>query len=328
MTDSAPILRLRVLSGAHAGADTGLCVGISQIGSAPTADIFLSDWDGHALDIHVPAEGAPCLKSANPMEPHSPDVAISLGEPTMQGGIVFVIGALEDWPSDEILWRRWLQPVATPVVSSALPLKAPMVAVPAKWPIYAAVAATSLLCILGVLMSGRVAAGHPGVEIQWAGLRARIESLPDSKLTVEMTSPGIVKVSGWIRMSEGRERLSRILAAYGAVKVVQSFMVTQEVMQVLAQSAGETIYVKAVAIDVFEVTGQVSDLPKVRSRLHQALTDIGLREDRLRDSLLEKAGAAEALSDAAFMDRELRYRQLRDGSRLLQIGSSVSTNLP
>ena len=339
MTATAITWRLRVLSGAHAGAETGLSPGVIRVATDDAADICLTDWVGDSAEIDVTESGALCLRASGVDDSGVGDQAIELGMPFMRGGVVLVIGPTADWPADEVLWRRWLgrdNPPESAPSTRASPAPAAVAGAPmlrptpmiGRWLIYAATAAATLLLAFAVVLSRQATARSPGSELQWAGLRARIEAMPDAQLSAELTGPGGVRVSGWLRSTQDRQRLAKLLSVHGATKVTQSFLVTQEVAQSLAQSAGEAIHVKAIEIDRFEVTGRVRHIEQVRKRLHQAMLDIGLQHSRLQDSLLEDLGAPDAISDAAFADSELRYRQLRDGSRLLQIGSSIETHQP
>jgi hypothetical protein len=320
----------------------GLSDGRVRVSADDAADICLTDWGGGAVEIHIEEGGEMLLSPVCGEEAEGTTRSIEGGMPFMSGGVLLVIGPVADWPTDEVLWRRWLgreaaaepEPTTSTIPSAPLSPEAGVAVVArgsppiGRWLIVAATAATTLLIAFAVVLSRQAAARDPGPDFQWVGLRARLEALPDTRLNVELSAPGVVRISGWLRTTQDRQRVAKLLSGHGVSRVTNNFLVTQEVAQVLAQSAGEAVHVRPLEIDRFEVTGRVKNIEQVRQRLHQALLDIGLPHSRLQDSLLQDIAAAEAISDAAFADAELRYRQLRDGSRLLQIGSSNATHQP
>lgn len=312
--------RLRVLSGTHAGAESDIPPGEYVIGSSSSNDLCISDWEGDSCCIRVPISG-----SSITMLTLTNDASVSMLTPELPfklGCVLLVIRPLNSSYKDEDYWVKWLAEQAKPafIPTTDCAPASTLVIRRRSWLPYGAILTVGLVFIGSMSWGNSYLAPTTKEASLRSSLTKKIETLPQTKLQVDWAGDDMLHVSGWVLSPQERLHLIRIFTNHSNIKVTNRYLVTQDVANTLSQATSESITVTPKRLDLFEATGSVHDLTIARRRLHQVLFDLGLNSSHLLDKMVE-APKDTRLFDAAFTDDDLRYRQLEDGSRVLQIAS-------
>ncbi|MCX2865600.1 hypothetical protein OOZ63_27635 [Paucibacter sp. PLA-PC-4] len=209
MTDST-VLRLRVLSGTHAGASVDLAHGHYSIGADPTADLALADWTFAPLELVIDATGA-YVRWAGPRAGRR---KLTHAAPIAFAGVVICAAPVDSvWPDDtELLdaavpaiatfdWRagcRHLRKSPARLVS-AIAVALAVLGV-AGWLVSSLFASAppppTLLEVRDALQQDLAAAGLPKLLVSVAGSTLVVQGLVDDDSQARAVSQGIERSRG------------------------------------------------------------------------------------------------------------------------------------
>jgi type III secretion protein D len=301
MNDSLPALRLRILTGLHAGAELSLKQGSFAIGSDATCDVVVSDWvcKRSIFTVRKDDTGATILEMDGEESKH----VFKVHEPVQVGDVV-IVGCAPGGattPSDLELLKLLLVPAA--------PVRAQRSSGIGKWVaagmvIGVVVLSASTLHTTRSVAATRVqgAASSPLVQVR---AMLRNGGYPGVKAAVEAES---VVVSGLVRSSQERQALAASLALIKGQNIIHRYAVESEIEAAIVDAVAlPGIKVRHLGHGQFEIDGEIPDEARKRINLQRLKNDLGT----VVTALTFKA-PAEATED----DKEFRSMQSNQGFQI------------
>jgi type III secretion protein D len=241
MTDSLPLIKLRILAGAHAGGEVKLAAGTYSIGPQLESDIVISDWPHLDSTLSLRPDGA------------SLEVAGTGGErqlftmaplaPLAVGALVLVAAlASIEWPADMELLRA-LFDVAQRADDTAQPV-APVVASGVGVGRMTWFALLGAAIVTGVSVAVAAVGAHVPTttdrESGKSGRASAVGALLDRAMfsEVSLVAEGDrLSLRGWVRDAAQADLLKRALA--GDADVRHAYAIVEDVRTLISDRVGD-----------------------------------------------------------------------------------------
>ncbi len=322
MTDSRPLAKLRILAGAHAGAEVKLTPGNYSIGPLLESDIVINDWPHPESVLRVQADGGACLDirdadGAAQSLVMAPFAALAVGVV-----VLVVAAAMTQWPADVELLRAHfgggvIVPDAAQSSASEVVLEpaAPRDGKTSPWPMLLA-AFVVLTVSVSVSVAAALRSGHSlamdaspgearGIDVQ--GLALERSSFPEVDVVAE---EGWLSLRGWVRDAEHAERLR--LALGKRTNVRHAYAVVQDVQSMIADRIADAgVRVVYEGRGAFVVTGRARAWHRARRAADQIQAEMRASVTSIRFEFPEAEEDAVLLQDGR-RTRSIVY--LSDGS--------------
>jgi type III secretion protein D len=308
MIDSAPPLRLRILTGRHAGAEISVGQGEHVIGSAPTCDIVISDWTflRSPFSLSETEDGAYQIS----FEDTALGGSFGIDEPRSIGQIVVAVSKSDDGsrrPSDLELMTKLLAPPVPVAVARRDRSKW----VVAGIIIVAAAAASALTLHDGTHVQAPPHASEtPLVKVRNAVGKLRYPSI---NVTEE---EGVVTVSGLVQRAADKQELARSLATVKGVTIQQRYAVEGEIIQAISDAVAQPgIIVRHIHGGRFEIGGEVTPAMRQKIDLARLKDDLGPLVKSLSFAEPRQASESDAEFEEARMKNGYQFKIAADGSK-------------
>ena len=309
MIDSAHPLRLRILTGTHAGAEISLAQGDYVIGSDAGCDIVISDWTFLRSQFSV----SHVCDAAYVVRFDDSALADPFGidEPRAIGQIVVAVSPGDGGShrlSDLELMKKMLVP-ATPVLEKRRGKS--------RWAVAGiviiAAAAASAFSMQGGVAKTPVASA--ATESPLEKVRGAVGKLRFPGIKVAEDA-GVIVVSGLVQQDADKKDIAIRLAAIKGVTIQQRYAVESEILQAITQAIAQPgIIVRHIHGGRFEIGGEVTaamrqkiDLAKLKEDLGPLVTSLSFVEPR-----------QDADSDAEFEDARMKngyqFKIAADGTK-------------
>ena len=269
MIDSSSHLRLRILTGLHAGAELPLNQGKYAIGSDPECKIIISDWPFEKSEFSIIDSGWGLFSVAFA----DPEVAAPFGinQPRLVGGVaIAVCDGSGETPrlSDLELLSTLLAPVAPPIV------KAPRVN---KWLV--AVTAGTFVVVGAIVLQSPKSVAAPAPHKTEVSAIGQVKDIL-AKLNyreIHTTADGeVVTVEGLLNSQDEQQRLTDQLSMLKNAKIRNRYAVAADIEAAITDAiATKGVSVKHLGGGQFEVLGELSDAAKVKLDLNRLKADLG-----------------------------------------------------
>lgn len=282
MKHSPPLIKLRVLTGAHAGAELKLAPGSYSIGPHIESDIVISDWPGSISTLDLRPDGAsidrmPEEGGAEPPIEMSPLIPVALGV------LVLVVAlASAEWPSDVELLRTFFdRPAQSSLpVAAAEPASALAETDSGRWRWWGLLIGGSAVMGLSFAVAAAVASRQPAPSPQEidAPTRGRsIRSLLDRAWAPEVSmvaEKDHVSLRGWVRDRAQAELLKKTFARDAQVK--HAYAVVQNLQAVIADRLGEAdAQVLYEGHGAFRITGSLRQPERAQRAAGELRAELG-----------------------------------------------------
>jgi type III secretion protein D len=326
---------LRILTGAHAGAQIRLTPGTWRLSRDADADIFLSDWQSDDVTLTVHENGTATVQRAAAESAPGEEALLADWVALTFGEIAICVGADDlEWPSDlKLLAGLWQPPSSS---SSAGPIRS------VTKPHNSAFRTTSLVLACTALVGGTFATGllllgtqpslaaNVPIDIHTAASRVRdaldAAGLKDLSVTTQGRS---VVVRGIVSTAADNATARRVINRAAPGKVVREYDVAQSDIENLKQSLhADGTQVTYLGGGVFRVSGQVSSLKDFHNAIKSISADADSNVKRIETDVQEVPEQAPApgidLSEIVEAGG-LHYVETTDGTKHLYPSSGTVT---
>jgi len=327
--------QLRILTGAHAGAQIRLIPGEYRIGREDGADICVIDWRESPVVFSLDAEGVLRWRQA-PAQDAEPTVTLIPDLiPIPFGDVVLAVGPEDDaWPSDvDLLRMLWIKPEPAAHVKKNAPVaQRRTLATPL-------VAAMLGLGMLGALfVTGAALFGAPREAEATPDPRMLEEQLANALRTAGATGLKITPEGAALVVSGMVSNAAEDVAARGVFdqvvadhsRVVRHYDVAERDCRSIKDAIGIAgVHVLYRGHGVFEISGAVPSLTEFRTALARAKNDLDQNVERIDVSVTEtpssmpEADYSEVISIAG-----VRYVETPDGVKHLYPQGETRKNSP
>ncbi len=286
--------QLRILTGAHAGAQIRLVPGEYRIGPDDAADICVTDWDDHAIVLSLDAGGVLRWHQTPDDKAEATVTLVPDLIPIPFGDVVLATGPEDDsWPSDvDLLRMLWIKPEAPAASAAPGPHKrriaAPLVATLIGAGMVGALLITGVALFVG---APREADATPDPRTLTARIASELHSAGIEGLDVAPRGAAVV-VTGMVRNAAEDVAARAVFArvAPDQSHVLRHYDVAEEDCRSLKQALGiPGVQVSYRGAAAFEVAGSVSSLPAFRAALAHAKTDLDQNVKRIDVAVTEAA---------------------------------------
>ena len=304
--------QLRVLTGAHAGAQLRLSRDSCVLGAGADADIEITDWthapillelrDGEPVRVQVLAGDEP--REGTPLADLAPqrfdDIVLCVGE------------ADAAWPSDIRLLEKMVKEPPPPPAREKHRQH-----LPPRMMVAGGVACVALLlAFAGVIShSGKAAASVPERPLAVRVSRA-IEATGVTGVQALVTGDGGVTVEGMVIDGSSAAKLRTALQPFSAERVGHHYSAATDIAQAISDAlANPGLQVRYDAAGVFRVTGASVHLDGVREKLQRVATDLGPVVSRIDVVAADLPPPSTLPAGAVLSAGTLEYVQTRDGTK-------------
>ncbi len=317
--------QLRILTGAHAGAQIRLAPGEYRVGPEDDADICVTDWHDPAIVLSLDTEGvlrwqqAPGA-GAEPTVTLVPDLI-----PIPFGDVVLAAGPEDDsWPSDvDLLRMLWIKPQAPAAAAQPAPgetkrrIAAPLVGALIGAGMLGAILITGAALFVG---APRDADAMPDPKTLTVGIATALHSAGLAGLEVAPRGAAVM-VTGMVNNAAEDVAARAVFArvAPDQSHVLRHYDIAEEDCRSLKEALGiPAVQVSYRGDGVFEVTGAVPSLSSFQVALAHAKTDLDENVKRIDVKVAETAHSmpqteySEVISIAG-----VRYVETPDGVKHL-----------
>ena len=270
MIDSSPQLRLRILTGLHAGAELRLSQGKYAIGSDSECEIMISDWPFAQSKFSIIDSGWGMFSIAF----ENPEVAAPFGinQPRLVGDVAIAVcdGSGETpRPTDLELLSTLLAPVAPPVAKAQRGVN--------KWLI--AVTAGTFLVVGSIVLQSPKSVAAPAPQNMEASPIGQVKDIL-AKLNYRgihtSASGDVVTVEGLLNTQEEQKRLTEQLSLLKDAKIRNRYAVADDIAAAITDAiAKKGVTAKHVGGGQFEVVGDLSVAAKEKLDLNRLKADLG-----------------------------------------------------
>ena len=309
MIDSSPQLRLRILTGTHAGAEICLSQGEYAMGSDPTCNIVISDWpfrrsaftilNGSSAEFTVRFEDETVVPIFGINAPQSiGNVVIVASLPPGQGSR----------PSDLELLKTLLVPVP-PAVHKRSGVKI--------WMVAGIMIVASAVSAFALHSTGSVAAtkAAPALDSPLAKVRNVVRKMGYPGIRVSVEGEAIV-VAGLVKDIAERQHLATELSALHGIQIQQRYAVESEIAATISDALAQPgVVVRHVGGGRFEISGNVTQVMRDRTDLDRLKNDMGPLVKSLAFSALQPELDVDAEFDGAQTKAGYQFRIAPDGSK-------------
>ncbi len=259
--------RIRILTGAHAGAQIPLHAGTYRIGADEDCDICVSDWGDASLTLEIAGSGETHTRDA--AQESAAATALRDFMPLSSGAAAVCVGPDDaDWPSDlDLLSGMLARDVAGAGRERArLPLKSVGI-------VLASMMVASAL-VAGAIMFGtqnsEAISPLPNTNALAARLAGSLDEAGLRELSVAPAGNTVV-VRGMVPTAGDDITARRIIDRVGGEPVRRNYDVAADDARNIEESLGmQGTHVAYLGGGVFRITGTVDSL----TRFHQALADV------------------------------------------------------
>ncbi len=345
---------LRVLTGAHAGAQIRLTSGDYRLGAGEEADVCISDWQVEDLTLTLSPDGV-----VRAWHDDGEEVLIADFVAVPYGDVVFCVGPDDDsWPRDIDLMAGLLKTAEKSLPAEEdKPLSGGILAGRPKAIRTAGVALACTALAGGLLTAGLMlistqqsqaaniapvgsdsgsdlgsdvgSESSHGTRRQLAQLR---QALTEAGLTdLHATSQqGKIVVAGMVRSGEDNENARRIMDRLLQNQGVRQYDVADQDVDNISQSlAGTGARVSYQGHGVFRVSGSVPSMKQFQQLLSDVRADLDGNVKHLEVQVQETKPTSPQLAYAAMVDvGGLRYVETPDGTKHFFDTDSDSTTAP
>ena len=342
---SGLMTRLRVLSGAHAGANLHWIHQVLKVGQSEDLDVYIGDWNAPTVELHRDAAGrceARWLQQdgAEPVAGAERDGAwlrcpLQPWVPFRFGTVVLCIGpADQSWPDDVDLLQRLFAPTP-PASLAAVGGDGDNTAAARKRPavmIIITIAGLALAASAAMVPADRtqpaqaLKAGNaaPTPQVLNAALGPRLAAM----LSLSAQGPGFL-VQGVVDTHADLAEVGRLLDRLPvSMQVARRYIAAPDVVDmVLASVPGTALTVERTAPRRFEVTGRTADLIGTQGsieRLGSDLQAVGVElVAAVTDSSKPRTSGA-GISGMLIDPLGLSFSRTRDGVKHIVVQASAS----
>ncbi len=310
MIDSSHQLRLRILTGTHAGAEISLSQGRYTIGSDSSCDVVISDWTFRRSELVVELNGEEEFRmqfDAEALaEPFCIDQSRRIGDIAVA---VCVVGDGRRKFSDIALLTQLLAP-PEPVLEIRKGFS--------KW-----VVAGFALCIAATtaftLHGTGSAAGAKAPEATDNSALSRVRAVvgrvrfPGIRVTAEGDA---VVVSGLLKDMTERQALVQQLGSVKQVPILHRYAVESEIAAAITDALAQPgLTVKHLGNGRFEIAGEITPVMRQKIDLERLKADLGPLVKSLAFAEPRVANDADAEFDELQMKQGYQFRIAADGSK-------------
>lgn len=335
--------QLRILTGAHSGAQVTLAPGAYRLGPDDAADVCITDWTEDSIRIELddagvtrwtfasapPASGDAVPTGATNFASKSTVTLVPDLVPIPFGEIVLCIGPeAQPWPADvDLLRMLWVKPETTDASTRGQLRNPRAIGVALAGGMIAA-----MLVVAATLFGSkpRDAQAMPSPEalaeridsaLHAAGL-ADLQAVPRGNAVVVK---GIVATSA----EDVAARGVFARAAPDQDKILRQYDVAENDRRNLEDAlAIDGAHVRYRGAGVFEVGGTVQSMSQFQSALARVKRDLDTNIKRIDVAVHEAPGAAQSAGDytALIAIGDVRYVETPDGVKHVYPGASAATN--
>lgn len=328
--------QLRILTGAHAGAQIRLVPGEYRIGPDDAADICVTDWDDRAIVLSLDAGGVLRWHQAPGDEAEATVTLVPDLIPIPFGDVVLAAGPEDDsWPSDvDLLRMLWIKPEAPAASASAAPgPRKRRIAAPLTAALIGAGMVGALLITGAALFVGapREADAMPDPRTLTARIAAELHSAGIDGLDVAPRGAAVV-VTGMVGNAAEDVAARAVFArvAPDQSHVLRHYDVAEEDCRSLKEALGiPGVQVAYSGAGAFEVGGTVPSLATFEAALAHAKTDLDQNVKRIDVKVTE---AAHTLPQAQYSEvisiAGVRYVETPDGVKHLYPQAETKHSAP
>jgi len=325
--------QLRVLTGAHAGAQLRLSRQSHVVGAGSEADVEITDWNLPSIRLLLQPDGPVLVQGL--------DEAMDEGQPLADlaprrfGDVVLCVGPADAaWPSDiDLLEKMVKAPPAFPVQAPSKPdedaLRARSDEAGRRWTLpgslsksrpamlAAGLASVALLSVFVSVVShlGPASASAPQRPLS-ARVAQAIEATGVSGVTALPDANGGVVVEGTVIDGSSAAKLRAALLPFNAERVAHHFSTASDISQSIADALGNPgLQVSYEGSGVFRITGSSVDMDGVRDKLRRIATDLGPAVKRIDVAAADLPPPSTLPAGAVLSTGTLEYVQTRDGTK-------------
>ncbi|SAL06238.1 sctD; secretion-associated protein [Caballeronia calidae] len=275
---------LRILTGAHAGAQVALEIGRTQIGSADDADIRLTDWSGRACILELMSTGEVKLVCTEGDAPVA-EQAVESFMPLQFGDIVFCVGDAEQrWPADVDLLAKLWRPTSHQESGTAAYRR------PSRMWVWGLIAIGCVIAgsisVLSMQSTQASVVVAPDFSPQALGRALNAAGLRDLRAT--QSEQGIV-ISGMIQSAQDEPVLQTVIRRLGDKKITSAYDTADTIANALKETIAlphiEVVYAGA---GVFDISGSTENLSLLRQKVERAKIDMGRNIKEIRFTVSEE----------------------------------------
>ncbi len=309
MMDSSNQLRLRILTGAHAGAEISFSQGEYVIGSDVGCDVIISDWTYKRTSFSIAYLGAGeyaiAFDAAALTEP------FGINQPRCIGDVVVVVSEAGNGsvrPSDLELLTKMLV-VPPPAIEKRTLARKIVIAVL----VVAGTAGTALT--LHGTDSVAVAKVVPASEVPLVKVRAVVRKIgnPGIKATAEGNT---IVVSGMVKDRQERQVLAAQLNAIKNAEIQHRYAVESEIASAVTDAiAHPGVIVRHVGNGNFQIEGEITPTSRQRINLEKVKADLGPLVKSLSFPETVQQSQQEVEFDEKQMKKGYQFRVAADGAK-------------
>lgn len=344
---SGLMTRLRVLSGAHAGANLHWVHQVLKVGQSEDLDVYIGDWNAPTVELHRDADGR-CEARWLPQDGSEPMLGaqrdgdwlrypLAPWVPLRFGAVVLCIGPSDEaWPDDVDLLQRLFAPTPAPSRTvdggeAGAARKRPAVM------IIAVIAGLGLAASAamrpadeqlpgGLLTSATqtVAASVPTLQVLKAALGPRLAN------GLSLTAQGAgFQVQGVVDTRADLAEVSRVLDRLPAsIQVARRYTAAPDVVDmVMASVPGAALTVERTAPRRFEVSGRTADLSGTQGLIERLGSDLQTVGVELVAAVTDssKPGTSGAGISGMLIDPQgVSFSRTRDGVKHIVVQARTS----
>lgn len=310
MINSSHQLRLRILTGTHAGAEISLSQGKVAIGSDSSCEVVISDWTFRSSELvieYVHAdEFVMRFDEEALVEPFGIDQSRRIGDIAMA---VSLTGEGRRRYSDIALLTQLLAP-PEPVVAPRKGIS--------KWVVAGfalCIAATTAFTLHGTGSAAGARTAHLVDNSPLSTVRAMVSRVRFPGIRV-MAEGDAVVVSGLLKDAAERQALVEQLKAVRQVSILHRYAVESEIESAIADAVAQPgLTVKHLGGGRFEIGGEITQAMRQKLNLARLKADLGPLVKSLAFVEPQEVADADAEFDALQKKQGYRFRITADGSK-------------
>ncbi|NRO98866.1 secretion protein SctD [Paraburkholderia sp. NMBU_R16] len=288
---------LRILTGAHAGAQIRLIAGEYLVGAGQDADICISDWQTGALTVAISEDGATRVRMDS-----GRDSMLSDFSATLFGDVALCVGPDDAaWPRDlDLLANLWKSERArNDEPPKVMPKGVPPRQSKAKSPKLSGRAAAAVVCavtvcalsVAGLALTGGTASEAAGVRPTTDQLARQVDGALHSAGMVDLMVAGNgnhVMVHGIVATAADSEKARHIVDVLAGRTAEFRYDVADEVADNIRESLGDTgAEVQYTGRGVFRISGSVRSISDFQQRIGIVRADLDSNVKRIELNVRE-----------------------------------------
>jgi type III secretion protein D len=323
--------QVRILTGAHAGAQLLLEASSTRIGQGGENDIDLDDWAHAPIELSVDEGDVVSVYMLTPNETAESGDASSqpealrefLGQlvdfvPRRFADVVLCCGPSDGvWPSDMSLMEQLMQPLVQVVEKLPEPVKK------MGWKVWASVGACCVALVSGLSVvlvhQSDSASQRTPQESLFSQVYRTIEKLPYKDLVVSRAGEQVV-VEGMLENASQVLAVRAALARFPKHRMGHRYAAADQAVNSITEALKiSTLNVQHTGAGVFVVTGQAPSLQQLRDSTQRIVNDLNPLVKRIDINVTELPAPDRVAVGSVMASGDLQVVEARNGAKYLTL---------